>query len=356
MTRIWLGSIVLISCIPIVSAAPMYHATPIDLGANYNGITAVAVNSSGTVLVTAEGPGAHEDFDEYVWSPSQSPMYIPWIGQNNLLAHGLTDDDTVIAGPCIGNADGFTILTGAPQYPRLDGDTRAINNSHQVVGGFLDHVASWDGSTHAYSDLGAAGGGIALPTAINESGVIVGIYGITPNYDLAQQTDFPFLLDHGNLIHLPGLPGSPTGQATPIGVNDNGIVVGAAELTANHYVPVYWQNDQLFQLPLPPDSPTGAARDINASGEIVGYSQDTAGVWIDGVFYDLNQVNDLGNLNLSTAVGINDSGQIIANGFDDNFNETAWLLTPITVPEPTSLVALCASSILLLRRRSRRRL
>jgi probable HAF family extracellular repeat protein len=84
------------------------------------------------------------------------------------------------------------------------------------------------------------------------------------------------------------------------------------------------------------------AHSINCAGQVVGWSRisgdlvNHAFVYSDGVMYDLNALVSLG-AELNSAEGINDSGQIIANGS----NGHAYLLTPV-VPEPSSFVLLGA--------------
>jgi probable HAF family extracellular repeat protein len=86
-----------------------------------------------------------------------------------------------------------------------------------------------------------------------------------------------------------------------------------------------------------------SAMGINASGQVVGFS-DTAGDAAQHAFlYDGSAMIDLNTLidpasdwTLSYARGINDAGQIVGYG-THNGNESAFLLD---VPEPTTLLLL----------------
>jgi probable HAF family extracellular repeat protein len=75
------------------------------------------------------------------------------------------------------------------------------------------------------------------------------------------------------------------------------------------------------------------ANSINNSGQVVGYSYTTgvrtyhAFLYSGGLMFDLNHLvntNSIGTSIIASANGINDSGQIIANGNNDH----AYLLTP----------------------------
>ena len=95
---------------------------------------------------------------------------------------------------------------------------------------------------------------------------------------------------------------------------------------------------------------------INAEGEVVGsfapnYSSVHAFLWDGTSMQDLNALISpsdplFGAVTLTDAPGINDLGQIVANGTSQN-NVQAYLLTPVSdpVPEPGSL-ALVAAGVL----------
>jgi len=89
--------------------------------------------------------------------------------------------------------------------------------------------------------------------------------------------------------------------------------------------------------------------DLNNGGQVVGgaYIADNtshAFLYTEGRMEDLNDWLDpaLG-LTLSVATGINDSGQIVANGVSSSGKSRAYLLTP--VPEPGTW-ALCGVALL----------
>ena len=98
-----------------------------------------------------------------------------------------------------------------------------------------------------------------------------------------------------------------------------------------------WQNGELFDLGSLGGS-VGAASAINDNGQIVGLSLigDACGsalhpfLWQEGVMIDLNDVipEDSGWLYIENAVAINNAGQIVGQGWTEDFHEHAFLLTP----------------------------
>ncbi|MCL5945585.1 MAG: PEP-CTERM sorting domain-containing protein [Planctomycetes bacterium] len=98
-----------------------------------------------------------------------------------------------------------------------------------------------------------------------------------------------------------------------------------------------------------------AAMDVNNSGDVVGWSQTSNGN-TDLFVYDNGVMTDLSTLTgytFGSVYGINDAGQIIADYIGASNNRTAYLLTPVTTPEPAALsvMMLALGAILLTKRR-----
>jgi probable HAF family extracellular repeat protein len=244
------------------------------------------------------------------------------------------------------------------------GQAFGINSSGQVVGqsnltgDATYHATLWSNGT--ITDLGTLGGQTSSASGINDSGDIVGISAITPTGPVAFADQAAFLFSGGVLSNLSGISNNGTASA----INDSGSVVGFT-LTplACDCVPeaTLWQSGSATTLPYASLSTgqengsyayaingagqiagmnsyltvsnsvtsiavswnngtstaigSGTGYGINNSGQIVG---SPAFLWTGSQYFDLNALLDQSSLpgpfSLSSAVGINDSGLILAIG------------------------------------------
>jgi probable HAF family extracellular repeat protein len=97
---------------------------------------------------------------------------------------------------------------------------------------------------------------------------------------------------------------------------------------------------------------------INDSGQVVGYSENSAGLahaflYSDGSMRDLNNLIGSSQWDLESANGINDLGQICGYGVNPSGQTDAFLLT--ATPEPSTITLLAASGVSLLGYGLRRR-
>jgi probable HAF family extracellular repeat protein len=255
-----------------------------------------------------------------------------------------------------------------------------INSSGQVAGystnaaGTYRAFISQDG---ALVDIGDLGGGTAVAYAVNDSGQVVG------SSVTSDGSNHPFLYSNGTMTDL-GTLGSPVGGLwwnSAEGVNDSGTVVGYSYTNQNS-APIrgfIWSNGTMIEMGtlggtmsqayainnrgqvtgigyLKNDSahafisdPTGqhlkdlgALQEIsdswgfaiNNSGVVVGQSYTNSGA-VHAFVYNGKKMSDLNDLvekgsgyTLIVANGVNDAGQIIANGLDNKGNEHTILLTP----------------------------
>jgi probable HAF family extracellular repeat protein len=211
-----------------------------------------------------------------------------------------------------------------------------INDSGQVVGWATD--ASGDQQAFLYSGgvmtgLGVLPGGTkSWATSVNASGQVAG-YATTSSGGFEA-----FVYTGGTMTGLGFLPGGTSSTATAI--NDQGQVVGYAGDSSGNTQAFLYANGVMTRLGTLPGDVGSQALAINNKGQIVGYSIAPSGVqraflYSGGQMYDLNelvggQTSHLTGLpvfpqdTLTQAAGINDSGQIIADGAFDTY-----LLTPM---------------------------
>jgi uncharacterized membrane protein len=179
--------------------------------------------------------------------------------------------------------------------------------------------------------LTATGGGGA--TDVNNLGAIVGG---------AQAALWPTATSAP--VALPG----PTGATTwsPTAINDSGLIVGNGN---NWFFPTLWTAGVPSVLPYPPGGTQGALRDINAAGEIAGYAEN------GGYGYYATRWTTTGPTmlprpaNASTCSGeaINDAGDMVGYcNLPNGARATLWIgQTPIVLGLLASATATNANDL-----------
>jgi len=203
------------------------------------------------------------------------------------------------------------------------GEARGINNAGRIVGQARN--AAGEARAFLWTQAGGMtelpmtlGGNRSAASAINSAGIVAGSGRRSEDktravrYDPATST----LLDLGTL-------GGDNSFAN--GINDAGHVVGLSDAADGSFRPFFWSPEtgmlDLFAAGHL-GSPHGAAYDLNAAGQVVGYGEinddydSHAFVWTrTGGLKDLNDlVVRLPGLELHGAAGINDAGQIVGWG------------------------------------------
>ncbi len=257
-----------------------------------------------------------------------------------------------------------------------------INSSGLTVGWINAGAASWNAAGQATIMATASDGHHTEAIAANDNGVVVGSY-LNQNWlcvacywnngvfaalngpfgnqstarsvnrfgaiavDCWQSATFKsYVYKDGTFI--PVLADMPTlSPAGCSGINDAGMLVGAARLSSGTPVAYAWQNGVTRLLATPPGEQTPSPRALNNSGVVVGYAwspgSSRACVWNGqqaAYLEDLLSAHD-GWL-LQYANDINDSGQIVGEGLWNGVYH-GYLLTP--VPEPTSLALLVCAAV-----------
>ena len=182
---------------------------------------------------------------------------------------------------------------------------------------------------YVVTDVGDLGGGEAYAFAINSSGQIAG-YSYLAGHSLGSSCDERrgFLYQNGVMSELPSLAG--TRFATASGINAGGEVAGTNEVyvadsrcTGGCFpgycgiqTPVLVSNGAAIDLSAPLPWYAGVANDVNAGGQVVGWSRkaDLPNPRTWHAFLSENGVRtDLGTLDKdwSIASGINDDGVVV---------------------------------------------
>jgi probable HAF family extracellular repeat protein len=174
-----------------------------------------------------------------------------------------------------------------------------LNNHGQVVGSNGGNGFIYDGgSVTTLGSLGGTSGG--LPAAINDAGQVVGSALTVDNVSHA------FLYAEGSMTDLGVLPGYPESSASRI--NAAGDVVGTSFTQDGGTARAFLYQDGTLT-----DLGPGRASGINASGAIVGTSQNNRAVlYQNGAVVDLG---DFGDSVLTSANDINDAGQIVGTSY-----------------------------------------
>ena len=293
-------------------------------------------------------------------------------------ASGINDSGQVV-GFTETNGDRFATLLNngvSKNLGTLGGsgsEALRINNAGQIVGYSYTtgdnaiSAALWNnGIVH---ELGSLGGGFEIARDINNAGQIVG-------YSAPSVSLFHAVSWNNGAIHDLGTLGGTSSFAEAI--NDLGQVVGRSDTASAGTHATLWSSGNIQDLGVLDNSWWGAfssALDINNSGQIVGFSNSGGGnratLWEYGVAIDLNYLITNSDWRLEEASGINDNGQITGTAqnwatgdyaaFLITANSVSLLPDPIlthysTIPEPSTLTLLGAGTLIagLIRKRLKR--
>lgn len=205
----------------------------------------------------------------------------------------------------------------------------AVNEDGFIVGwaeipGGEWHAFVSDGSRRL-QDISPPNASHSEAKDINAGGMVAG-WGINPN---GVTRGFIYSLRTGAYEHL-GTLGGYDSQA--FGINDNGHVVGTAELPDGFGHAFAYRNGDMEDLGTL-GGPESLAFAINRPGDIVGVSNAPGGeehafLWSGGTMYDLNDLVPPGPCVLHMARDISDSGSIVGWGPCDDGHVRGFLLVP----------------------------
>ena len=328
------------------------------------------------------------------------------IGQVVGLSSGESGNRAFLWTPAISNgATGTMVSLGALAGGIGFSSGVAVNSHGQVIGdssnengrsGFLWTPSVPNGSTGTMLDFGNMPGESEhkLPWGLNSVGQVVGT--IHPVVD-GMHSIHPFLWTPtapntpvGTLLQLDAqTPVEPIHLEIAAAISSSGKIVGRGRVHLTGYDGGYWYDYYADHAVLwSPTTTNGSlgllvdlgtlghasygsfAKAINSHGTIVGSSELGAFVWtpstlngMGGTMFSLKQLitaSDQAHWALTEAIGINDLGQIIGNGYYDVDGpggapavQRGFLLTPI--PEPTVMAQITVVVLFAIaRRRSRR--
>jgi probable HAF family extracellular repeat protein len=362
LSRITRWSLVLVvagafGVISVQSQAQQYMA--IDLGTLGGTFSeGHAINTAGQVTGFATKAGDVGGYFAFLYS-NGTMTNLGTLGGLDTYGFGINTSGEVAGyGLTAGNSDFNAFLYSNGKMTDLgtlggtDSEALGINASGQVVG---DSSVAGDTAAHAFiysqgtmTDLGVLSGGQnSTASGVNASGQVTGEG--TYNAIAGPATAHAFLYSNGKMTDLGTLGGSTSSGE---GINANGQVTGYSYIAGNTAKHAFITNAATNAMT---DLGTLGGTDseglgINASGEVVGDSEKTSLTSEVGFLYRDSQMLDLNTLltqdsasqyTITSATGINDAGQIVANGYINETRQyTAFLLMPIP-----SAVKLSATSL-----------
>lgn len=295
----------------------------------YSTMSGSDLNDSGAVVGNwSFSIGSTSRVDAFSWSPGQTQIATgpAWTYPAAINNAGIAVGQQTNFGSLPRRAYGPGGILGNPDFG-FSGDygARDINELGNVVG-----ADASSGSQKGVRWLGGAGTyEVVLPqgslNGINNNGEMVGSANL-------------------NAVYFP--PGSTTPQVIALNgsggdINDAGKVVGNFSSGGGSGLPFIWTAaNGVFELEPLTTSATAGAGDINNAGLIVGSSGSVGAVWYEGLPFRLSDLIAGGPAPTITQVGgINDLGQIlVGNGTD------VFVLTPIPGSGPAAPPAIGAEA------------
>lgn len=249
-----------------------------------------------------------------------------WRGSSFDTLGTLGGPNSVVQWPGVSNN---AMVAGIAETAELDtlGEEWSCSAFFPSVTGHLCRGFVWQDGV--MTPLPTLGGDNGFATGVNNAGQVVGWAETRvhdPTCNAPQVLQFRAVLwepKKGQMRELPPLPGDSTSAATAI--NDQAQAVGISgdcdiavgQLSARHSV--LWEKDTVINIGDLGGDAWHTPMDINAAGDVVGFSNPRGVVGIDFaphafLWTRAGGIRDLGTLAgdaVSQAVGINSSGQIV---------------------------------------------
>jgi probable HAF family extracellular repeat protein len=327
-----------------LSADVLHTVTDLGKLAGYYGTQGYGINNAGQVTGYSWIPGCCFDNDEYptgfgafLYSNGHMTDLGAVPGGDASLGFGINNAGQVTGtsrfySPFIAHSRAFLYsnghMTDLGTLGFENSNGNSINDAGQVTGnlcgygdrnGFCDQYSFTNAFLYSNGHMTDLGPGVG--NGINNAGQVTGR---ADTFADGFFVSHAFLYSDGHMTDLGTLPGFS--ESVGNGINNDGQVTG----TSGDHAFLY-SNGQMTDLG------PGVGNGINNAGQVVGTSGGHAFLYSNGHMTDLNSLIEPGlGITITDARGINDKGQIVANGG----NADAYLLTP--VPEPSTLVLLGA--------------
>lgn len=180
-----------------------------------------------------------------------------------------------------------------------DGASRDLLPFVQGAPATLDAASGTPSASYVIFDLGTLGGTHSFPVAINNHRQIIGTAG---------EVDYEthgFLWQEGRMQSLGSLGG---GNTRPADINDQGQIVGVSSTADGRDHAFLWQNGEMIDLGTLGNHPMSSAIAINEQGQVIGRSWDPdVNALPSGFLWQQGSMTPLGVLN---PLVINEQAQI----------------------------------------------
>lgn len=323
-------------------AQAAYTAVDLGIPEGYESVTPIALNNNGVAVVEAAKG------DETALFLVQDTTFTR-VGPKDKVAHASSINDSNLVGGWIeGASDGTgpaaddpVLMTpeGQAEMPgeRLEGRVYALNQSGDAVGEAVVGKQTSARSAVLWANQevvtlnGVPADEASAARDLNELGQVVGW--IESTSDGVTSRSAVLLSTDADPVEL-GVVGGLSSEA--VAISQQGQIVGNSttgegqtELSGNGVTAFSWSNGVQTQLQPIDGQAWSMANDVNSFGLIVGTvglaAPATDGpatmaiLWAPDALFDLNQnVMPLEGLTLTTAVSINETGQVLCGAVDAN--------------------------------------
>lgn len=333
-----------------LSFGQTYQVT--DLGASF---FPSAVNNSGAVCGTISGSSGQAAAR---WTSTSGLATLGSLGVVGSTSSSINSNGDIAGtysyssgGSNASGAFRWTSNSGLQGLSTLGGahaSGKAINDSGIIVGEATEadglvKAAMWNVSGVA-TNLGTlAGTNFATATGVNNAGTVVGYSG---------SSAFTWT-STGGMKALQSVA-SATGM-TANAINQSGEIAGTAYVNGSTYGVVWSASGTLTNFGKIDNTTSMAITGINDTGFVTGnagFSNFTPFLWTGSgsIKYLSDLISPTSGWTLMSSSGINDQGQLVGYGMYQG-SIHGYMLTPMAVPEPTTLAALGFGALALLRRR-----